>query len=563
VTTLVARPQRTRHAGHRHQTLVLVHQRLMLLMLLFMLAAAVVGIRLVALAFGGGDDRRAIIANAMERGDILDRNGEVLARTIEAWSIGVHPDKLLVRAEELAPKLAALMPERTEAEYLAILKSGKSFTYLRRRAMPELVAAVNALGEPAMAYAREPERLYPQSTLAAHVIGYTDFDGHGVSGMERVLERRLMDPLDRATPVALSIDRRVQAAMESELSAAMVDLRAIGATGLVLDVNTGEVIAMVSLPVYNPNNIGNADPEAFRNNVTQSVYELGSTFKPLTIAQAIETGSVTNLARRYDATEPLHIGRFQIKDDEPAHRWLNVPETLVHSSNIVTAQIADEMGQAKMEDLFTKLAFRDAAHIELKERGRPIWPQYWGRTTTMTTAYGHGIAVSPLHLASAYAALVNGGILRPATLMRVEPGKAAKGTRVFSPQTSITLRRLLRMIVTEGTGKKANVEGFRVGGKTGTAEKPGIGGYSKTVNVSTFAGVFPMDAPRYVVLAMLDSPKGSAQSAGQTTAAWTAAPVVAHVIARAGPMLGVYPDAQRDINLGGLDAMLWKPKGEQ
>jgi cell division protein FtsI (penicillin-binding protein 3) len=351
--------------------------------------------------------------------------------------------------------------------------------------------------------------------------------------------------------------------MESELSAAMVSHSALGATGLVLDVNTGEVLAMVSLPVFNPNKTGEANPEAFRNNVTQSVYELGSTFKPLTMAQAIETGVVTNLARRYDATAPIQIGRFQIKDDHPQKRWLNVPETLVHSSNIVTARIADDLGQTRMEDLFRKLGFAEAAHIELKERGRTIWPTSWGRATNMTTAYGHGIAVSPLHLASAYATLVNGGIWRPATLMKIEPGKAPKGRRVFSQQTSITMRRLLRLIVTDGTGKKAEAPGFRVGGKTGTAEKPGIGGYSKTVNVSTFAAVFPMDAPRYVVIAMLDSPKGTAESFGLTTAAWTAAPVVSNVIARTGPMLGVYPDANKEVNFAGLDAMLWKPKAEQ
>jgi cell division protein FtsI (penicillin-binding protein 3) len=563
VTTLVARPHRTRHAGQKHQTLLLVQQRLMLLMLAFVLATAVVAARLAYLGVSGGADKQQIVANAMQRGDIMDRRGEVLARTIEAWSVGVHPDRLLGRPEDLAPRLAALMPERTEADYLAILKSGKSFTYLRRRAMPELVAAVNALGEPAMAYAREPERLYPQSTLAAHVLGYTDMDGHGVSGMERVMEQRLMDPMHRAKPVALSIDRRVQAAMESELSAAMVSHSALGATGLVLDVNTGEVLAMVSLPVFNPNKTGEANPEAFRNNVTQSVYELGSTFKPLTMAQAIETGVVTNLARRYDATAPIQIGRFQIKDDHPQKRWLNVPETLVHSSNIVTARIADDLGQTRMEDLFRKLGFAEAAHIELKERGRTIWPTSWGRATNMTTAYGHGIAVSPLHLASAYATLVNGGIWRPATLMKIEPGKAPKGRRVFSQQTSITMRRLLRLIVTDGTGKKAEAPGFRVGGKTGTAEKPGIGGYSKTVNVSTFAAVFPMDAPRYVVIAMLDSPKGTAESFGLTTAAWTAAPVVSNVIARTGPMLGVYPDANKEVNFAGLDAMLWKPKAEQ
>ena len=563
MTTLVARPQRTRHAGARQTSIVLAHQRLMLLMLLFMGAAMVIALRLIWLNFdtGGGHTATGPIGLAA-RGDIVDRNGEVLARTIEAWSIGVHPNKLLGRPEDLAARLAALMPERSEAEYLAILKSGKNFTYLRRRAMPELVAAVNALGEPGMAYAREPERLYPQTTLAAHVIGYTDFDGRGVMGMERVLNDTFADPATRGKPVALSIDKRVQAAMESELSAAMTNLQAIGATGLVMDVATGEVIAMVSLPVFNPNRSGEAVPEARRNNVTQSVYELGSTFKPLTMANAIDTGVITNLGRRVDATAPIQIGRFKIKDDHAQRRWLNVPETLVHSSNIATARFADELGQARTEAFFNKLGFHEAPHIELRERGRPLWPQNWGRVTTMTVAYGHGIAVSPLHLASAYAALVNGGIWRPATLMKVQPGHAAKGRRVISEHTSVIMRKLLRLVVTDGTGKIANIPGFRIGGKTGTAEKPGIGGYSKTVNVSTFAAAFPMDAPRYVVIAMLDAPRGSAESFGQTTAAYTAAPVVAKVIARTGPMLGVYPDTSREIDLSDMMPLLWKGKEE-
>lgn len=535
----------------------------MLMMLLFMAGALVIALRLVWLNFDTGTGHQLAGATGLAaRGDIVDRNGEVLARTIDAWSIGVHPTKLLGSPEVVAPQLAALMPERTAEQYLAILKSGKSFTYLRRRASPELVAAVNALGEPGMAYAREPERLYPQTTLAAHVIGYTDFDGRGVMGMERVLNDRFDDAATRGKPVALSIDKRVQAAMESELSAAMANLQAIGATGLVLDVDTGEVIAMVSLPVFNPNRSGEADPEARRNNVTQSVYELGSTFKPLTMANAIDTGVITNLGRRVDATAPIEVGRFKISDDHAQRRWLNVPETLVHSSNIATARFADELGQARTEALFRKLGFNEAPHIELRERGRPLWPQNWGRLTTMTVAYGHGIAVSPLHLASAYAAMVNGGIWRPATLMKVQPGQAAKGRRVFSQHTSFTMRKLLRLIVTDGTGKNANVEGFRIGGKTGTAEKPGVGGYSKTVNVSTFAAAFPMDAPRYVVIAMLDSPKGSAESFGQTTAAYTAAPVVAKVIARTGPMLGVYPDPSREIDLSDMMPLLWKGKEE-
>jgi cell division protein FtsI (penicillin-binding protein 3) len=564
VTTLVARPQRARNAGTRQHTVAVAHQRLVLLMLIFLGIGCVIPMRILWLNFSSDGRATSAAANGIiGRGDIVDRNGEVLARTIEAWSVGVHPNKLLGSPEELAPQLARLMPERTDAQYLAILKSGESFTYLRRRAMPELVAAVNALGEPAMAYAREPERLYPQTTLAAHVIGYTDFDGHGVMGMERVLDDRLTNPALRGKPVALSIDSRVQAAMESELSAAMADLRAVGATGLVLDVNTGEVIAMASLPVFNPNRSGQATPEARRNNVTQSVYELGSTFKPLTMANGIDTGVITNLGRRYDATAPIQIGRFKISDAHGQNRWLNVPETIVHSSNIATARIADEIGQAKTEAFFRKLGFYEPAHIELRERGRTLPPAYWSRVTNMTVAYGHGIAVTPLHLASAYATMVNGGIWRPATLLKVPKGQAAKGHRVISPRTSLIVRKLLRLVVTEGTGRNANVAGFRIGGKTGTAEKPGVGGYSKTVNVSTFAAVFPMDAPRYVVIAMMDSPKGSTESSGQTTAAFTAAPVVAKVIARTGPMLGIYPDTTKEIDLSDMMPLLWKPKGER
>ncbi len=394
------------------------------------------------------------------------------------------------------------------------------------------------------------------------MLGYNDIDNHGLAGMERVLDDRLVDPRRLDEPVALSIDTRVQAAMESELYGAMTRQRAIGATGLVLDVSTGEVIAMASLPVYNPNKIDRSPADARRNNVTQSVYELGSTFKPLTVARALDSGSTT-LSRRYDATAPLAIGRFRINDDHAQRRWLNPVETLIHSSNIATARIADEQGAGEMQALFRSLGFDAPPHIELKERGSPLWPQQWARVTTMTTGYGHGIAVSPLHLATAYAALVNGGIWRPATLMRLEPGQAPKGHRVFSQHTSNIMRSLLRLIVIEGTGKNANAEGFRVGGKTGTAEKAGVGGYSRSKNVSTFAAAFPMDAPRYVVVAMLDAPQGSAESYGLTTAGWTAAPVVGRVVARIGPMLGIYPDTRREPELATYRALLWKPKGDK
>jgi cell division protein FtsI (penicillin-binding protein 3) len=563
VTTLVAQPPRIRHQDQRQASLVVAHQRLMMLMLLFASVIVLIAGRLVWLSVIH-DPKVATSATGLlpNRGDIVDRNGQVLARTIDAWSIGVHTNKLLNDPEDVAAKLAVLMPERTEAQYLAILKSGVRFTYLRRRAMPDLVAQVNAIGEPAMAYAREPERLYPQTTLAAHVIGYTDFDGRGVSGMERVLDSRLSNAKGRADPVALSIDARVQAIMESEMSAAMVDQQAKGATGVVLDVHTGEVIAMASLPVYNPNKPGEGPDEARRNNVTQSVYELGSTFKPITVANALDTGVVPSLSKRYDATGPLHVGKYTIHDEHSAGRWLNVIETLIMSSNIVTAQIADQLGETRTKNLFHKLHFDTAPDIELKERGRPIWPVYWGRTTVMTIGYGHGMAVTPLHLATAYAALVNGGIFRPSTLLKIAPGKAPQGSRVFSQATSDKMRQLLRMIVLDGTGRKADADGLRVGGKTGTADKANGGGYNRHSTVSTFAAAFPMDAPRYVVVTMLDEPKGSAASAGQRTAGWVVAPATNKIISRIGPLLGVTPDNGRDIDISALAPLVWKPKAE-
>jgi len=564
LTTLVARPERVRSAGQRHQLIALAHARLMFLMLAFAMGIMVICGRLIYLGVFTTSGELAASATTLipPRGDIVDRNGAPLAQTIDAWSIGVHPKKLLGNPDDIAAKLAELMPERTEAEYRRILRSGVNFTYLNRRAMPELVQAVNALGEPAIAFAREPERLYPQTTLAAHVLGYTDFDGKGVTGMERVLEERLTDPIQRATPVALSIDARAQAVMESELYNALTKHSAAAGTGVVLDVDTGEIVALASMPTYNPNRVGQAPPDARRNSATQSVYELGSAFKPITVAIAMDAGVVPSMSKRWDATAPLQVGRFKIRDDHAQNRWLNVPETLVHSSNIVAARIADEVGQKGMEAGFRKLGFDTAPDIELREKGRPLWPQYWARTTTMTVGFGHGIAITPLQLANAYATLVNGGVWRPTTLMKVEAGKAAKGRQVFTRATSLQIRQLLRLIVTDGTGRRADADGFRVGGKTGTAEKAMAGGYNKKVNVSTFAAVFPTDAPRYVVLVMLDSPKGTADTYGLTSAAWTSAPVVSRFIARAGPMLGVMPDTQLAAQPNPLASLLWKAKGE-
>ncbi len=565
MTVLVAPAPRIRaRDGKGASPIAVAHIRLMILTLLFAAAFAVIVGRLALLAMFA-EPQQTPSVNAMLvplRGDLVDRNGAPLARTIDAWSIGVRPDRVIGDKTALAQMLAATLPGKSAGEYAKLLNSKASFTYLKRRAVPELVAAVHALGEPGIEFAREPQRLYPQATLAAHALGFVDVDGKGVSGMEHILDRQLTDPAQRGKAVALSIDLRAQAALDSELGAAMASYQARGAAGVILDVATGEVVAMTSLPTFNPNNVKGANPEHFRNNVTQSVYELGSTFKPLTMAFAIETGIAPSMSKRYDATEPLQVGAFRIRDDHAQKRWLNIPETLIHSSNIATARIADELGKERMEAMFRGLGFDTKAPIELGGVAGPLWPKYWARTTVMTTAYGHGIAVTPLHLASAYAAMVNGGVWRPATLRKIEPGKAPAGRRVISEATSARMRQLMRLIVTHGTGSKADAPGYRVGGKTGTAEVPGRGGYQRNKNVSTFAAAFPMDAPRYVVLVMLDSPIGNAQSAGQSTAGWTAAPVVNRVVMRTGAMLGVVPDERRDVDVSDLTPLLWKAEAK-
>ena len=539
--------------GDRPHSLALTYQRLMLMLLIFAGVTFLIVARLMYLQVFTDRSGGAAAGNALlpPRGDIVDRNGIPLARTIDGHTIALQPRRLVGDPTEVATKLNELMPERSVAQYRAMLTSNRNYIYLRRRALPEVVDAANAIGEPAIVFNREPERLYPQTALAGHVLGWTDLEGRGVTGMERVLNDRLANPATRGEPVALAIDSRVQAAMEAELGAAISTFRAEGGAGIVMDVATGEVIAMASGPTFNPNNAGGADANSLYNRATMGVYELGSVFKPITVAAAMDAG-VTSITERWDASAPVPIGRFRISDDHPLGRSISVPELLIHSSNIATARMADEMGAERMQQAFRDLGFTEPVQVELNERARPLWPSDWGRARVLTSGFGHGVAISPLHLASAYAALVNGGIWRPATLMRVD-GQPAQGRRVYTEETSRRMRQMLRLIVTDGTGRRGEAPGFRVGGKTGTAEKvTAAGGYSARVNVSTFAAAFPMDNPRYVVVVMMDAPQGTAETHGFTTAAWNAAPVVSRVISRTGPLLGIIPDANRDIDVSEL-----------
>ena len=567
MATIIVQPGGARAGKQRVDLTAVAHNRLMLLLILFMAITAVVILRLTWVgifahgASGNGDASALLPARA----DIVDRNGVPLARTMDAYSIAVRPSKLIGEPAELARKLHEIFPDEPEAAFYKKL-IGKGWAYLRRRALPEEVAAVNALGEIGIEFPREKERLYPQRSLAAHVLGFApNADGQGGMGVEAAFNDRLTDAALRGQPFAISIDSRVQGALESELYAQMVAQNAKGAGGIIMDANTGEVIAMASIPVFDPNKLQNyagkkCSESPLCNHMVQARYELGSTFKPLSIAEAIDKGVVTSMAKRYDATAPLAVAGFRIKDDHSLGRWINVPEILVHSSNIGTARIADEMGAAPMQQLFRNLQFDQRAPIELKERAKSIWPYNWGRITTMTVSYGHGIAVTPLHLATAYAALVNGGIWRPATLRKLHANEVPEGHRVFSAATSARMRQLVRMIGAAGTGRSAAAKGFRVGGKTGSAEKPEEGRYNKSSLVTTFASAFPMDNPRYVVLTMMDEPKGNAQTFGLRTAAWTAAPVVKRVVERTAPMLGVLPDERRDVDISDLMPLLGQDK---
>ncbi len=546
---LVARPERLRLVGQRRQILGVMHQRLMIGMLIYGSIVALILLRLIYLAaFGDHAGRKGgPLDLAPERGDIVDRNGQSLAVTIDAWTIGLQPNQVIGNKLDLAQKLSALMPEKDSATYLAMLRSGRKFYYLRRRAPPALVDAINSLGEPGLALSREPDRLYPQTALAAHVLGYTDVDGNGTAGVERAYNDRLRDAAERGTPLTLSISSRIQQALEHELSAAMTHFSAIGAAGIILDIHTGEVLAMTSLPQLNPNAAGMGTTEARFNRATLGVYELGSTFKPFTVAMAMDAGVIKSLGQMYPCPQALHVAGRTINDTHPFGRACSVTEIMKESSNIGSAQIAQQLGATRQKAFLGKMGFLDPVGIELRERGRTLSPgKNWNIIETMTVGFGHGIAVTPLHLASGYATLFNGGVYRPATIIKVDAKHpVGPGRRVFTEDTSYKMRALLRLVVTKGTGKKADAPGYRVGGKTGTAEKY----HNRSLKVTSFAGVFPMDEPRYVIVAMLDEPKATAETYGFSTAGWNVAPLISRTISRIAPMLGLRPDKKREPNM--------------
>jgi cell division protein FtsI (penicillin-binding protein 3) len=396
---------------------------------------------------------------------------------------------------------------------------------------------VNRLGIPGLNFEDAEARVYPHGRLVSHVIGLTDIDNNGLAGIEKRFDADLREDRD---PIKLSLDIRVQHMLREELYKSMTEFSAIGAAGMVLDVNTGEIVGMSSLPDFDPNNIETVTDEAMFNRGTLGVYEMGSTFKLLNTAMALDSGRV-GLENAFDARKPLRVARFRISDYHAKNRWLSVPEILVYSSNIGSARMAQFLGTQTQKDFLGKFGMLSRAKLEVPEVGAPLVPSPWRDINTLTISFGHGIAVSPVQLVNGVATLVNGGIFRDPTLLARDPQQPEAGRRVIKQSTSDIMRALMRMVVMEGTGKKAIVPGYMVGGKTGTAEKQVNGRYKRKALMSSFVAAFPLQKPRYVVLAMLDEPKGTKETFGYATGGWVAAPVVGAVIRRLAHLYALPP----------------------
>jgi cell division protein FtsI (penicillin-binding protein 3) len=530
------------HDEPAQQTLEMGRTRLLVTAGLFMVAFLVIALRLVdvtlvkptgetKLARGG-----AVTKIEMSRADIVDRSGALLATTLASPSLYANP-KQIIDAREATRKLISVLPELGESEVYAKLTSDRSFVWLKRLLTPREQLAVNRLGIPGLEFEREERRVYPEGNLVSHVVGYTGLDNKGLAGIERGFDDILKS---RKEPLQLSIDLRLQNILRDELTRCMQDFTAKGATGIVMDVRDGEVLAMVSLPDFDPNKPGTATPETTFNRATLGTYEMGSTFKTFTTAMALDSHTTT-LAGGYDASKPIVVGRFTIHDYHNMHRWLSVPEIYEYSSNIGAARMAMDAGTERLRAFLGRLGLLHAPTFEIPEIAAPLVPSPWHDINTMTIAFGHGLSVSPLQLAIAGSAVVNGGVLHQATIVKPPEGYVPSGTQVMSAQTSADMRRLMRLVVEQGTGEYAAAPGYVVGGKTGTAEKVSGHSYARKELLSSFLGAFPINNPRYLVLAIIDEPHGNKESHGFATGGWTAAPVVGHVVQRAAPLLGVGP----------------------
>jgi cell division protein FtsI (penicillin-binding protein 3) len=526
--------------------------RLGLAILAFAGIFSVIAIRLVVFATtsDGHGGRRSMTQDAVAtaRPDILDRNGEILATDIKTPSLFAEPRKI-IDVDEAVELLTAVLPDLDATEVRDRLSSKRGFVWLKREITPSQQQEIHRLGIPGVGFLTENKRIYPNGSVISHEIGHVNIDNQGIAGIEKWLDGQGLAALHMAglatdqlqRPVKLAVDLRVQYALRDELIAAREKFKTKASAGVIADVNTGEIVAMVSEPDFDPNNPSEANDPNRLNRLTTGVYEMGSTFKALTLAMALDSGRIS-LSSTFDARLPLRYGKFEIHDFHAQKRVLSVPEIFTYSSNIGTARMALSLGVEYHKAFLKKLGQLDRLRTELPESAEPLVPKHWGELNTVTIAFGHGLSVAPLQAVMGISALVNGGKMIPPTFLKRDQVEADRlAVRVIKPETAEKMRYLMRLNVEKGTATRANVPGYYVGGKTGTSEKVVGGRYSKTKVLTSFTAILPADKPRYLLLIMLDEPEGLPETHGFSTSGWNAVPVGAQVIERVAPLLDIAP----------------------
>ena len=550
-----------RHEAMREKVRGRAQFRLFILCASFVFAFGAIGARMGLMAATEPVEPKSSAPGAeiiAQRADIADRNGRVLATNMTTHALYAHP-KVMVDPKGTALKLVEIFPELDAKALERRFTDGRSFVWIRKVLSPEQMQKVHEIGDPGLLFGPREMRLYPNGTLAAHVLGGTSFGAEGVhsaevigvAGIEKAMDVRLRDPAQGGKPLTLSIDLTLQSTIEEVLAAGMGMLNAKGAAAILMDARTGEILALASLPTFDPNDrpapIVDKDAEPgdspLFNRAVQGVYELGSTFKIFAVAQAMELGLV-NPETLVDANAPMTWGKYKIKEFE-GHNYgplLSVTDVIAKSSNVGTAHIALMIGPLRQQAFLKSMGFFDPTPLELVEApgAKPLIPKKWPEIVTITTSYGHGMSASPMHLAAAYAAIANGGVMiKPTLLKRDGP---TTGVRVMSEKTALDSVAMLRRVVTEGTASLGEVPGYEVAGKTGTADKPKkTGGYYKDKVVNTFAAMFPASNPQYVLIVTLDEPQDDTLSETRRTAGWTAVPVAAEIIRRVAPLMGLRP----------------------
>ncbi|MBD0414716.1 peptidoglycan D,D-transpeptidase FtsI family protein [Oryzicola mucosus] len=541
--------------GARKSTGGRTKTRVVMTMAVFFGIYATIAGRLVFYGLQNPDESRGPASRVTaSRPDIVDRNGEVLATDIKTFSLFAEPRRI-VDADEAVEKLSTVLTDLDVEQTYHKLKSGTGFVWLKRQLTPRQQADIMQLGLPGIGFRTEKRRFYPAGETTSHIVGLTNIDNKGISGLEKYIDDQGLADLQASglaiasdlQPVRLSVDLRVQHIVRDEIVNAMQKYHAIAAGAVVLNAKTGEVVAMASVPDFDPNNPYNAQDKDRLNRMSAGVYEMGSTIKSFTTAMALDSGKV-NMNSTFDARRPITIGRQTIRDFHGKGRVLTLPEVFIYSSNIGSAREADVVGIDGHREFLKRIGLLDRMKTELPEVARPTEPRVWKKVHSITIAFGHGMSTTPLQTAVGAAALMNGGkLFEPTFLPRSQADADAHSSQILNPQTSMDMRYLYNLNATApgGSGKRATVPGYRVGGKTGTAEKVVNGRYASDVRFNAFLAAFPMDDPQYVVLSIIDEPKPEKPGL-PATAGMNAAPIVSNIIRRAAPMLGVQPDFSQE-----------------